>query len=59
MPNETLERHAGRVSVEGFLMEAARATADFYIEHAAAADGVPYWDTGRARSHAAGRLDEP
>lgn len=26
--------------------EAARATCDFYIEHAAAADGVPYWDTG-------------
>ena len=46
VPNEALERHAGRVSVEGFMMEAARATADFYIEHAAAADGVPYWDTG-------------
>ena len=28
------------------MMEAARATADFYIDHAAAADGVPYWDTG-------------
>ena len=46
VPNDALERHAGRVSVEGFMMEAARATADFYIEHAAAADGVPYWDTG-------------
>ncbi len=22
------------------------ATCDFYIDHAAAADGVPYWDTG-------------
>jgi hypothetical protein len=28
------------------LFEAACATCDFYIEHAAAADGVPYWDTG-------------
>ena len=28
------------------LYEAARATCDFYIDHAAAADGVPYWDTG-------------
>jgi hypothetical protein len=28
------------------LYEAALATGDFYIEHAAAADGVPYWDTG-------------
>lgn len=26
--------------------EAARATADFYVEQATAADGIPYWDTG-------------
>ena len=28
------------------LYEAAVATCDFYIDHAAAADGIPYWDTG-------------
>jgi hypothetical protein len=28
------------------LYEAATATCDFYIEHAAGADGIPYWDTG-------------
>ena len=28
------------------LYDAAAATCDFYIDHAAAADGVPYWDTG-------------
>jgi unsaturated chondroitin disaccharide hydrolase len=28
------------------LYEAAVATCDFYIDRAAAADGVPYWDTG-------------
>ena len=28
------------------LFAAAMATSDFYIDHAAAADGVPYWDTG-------------
>ena len=28
------------------LYEAATAASDFYIAHAAAADGVPYWDTG-------------
>jgi hypothetical protein len=28
------------------IYEAALATCDFYIDHAAAADGVPYWDTG-------------
>ena len=28
------------------LLDAGRATCDFYIERAACADGVPYWDTG-------------
>ncbi len=28
------------------LEKAARATADFYIDHATAMDGIPYWDTG-------------
>jgi hypothetical protein len=28
------------------LLKAAQATCDFYIEHATAADGIPYWDTG-------------
>jgi unsaturated chondroitin disaccharide hydrolase len=28
------------------MLEAARATCDFYIESAACADGVPYWDSG-------------
>jgi unsaturated chondroitin disaccharide hydrolase len=32
--------------VEAWMLEAARATADFYIESAACTDGVPYWDTG-------------
>jgi unsaturated chondroitin disaccharide hydrolase len=36
----------GRAAVDAFMMEAARATCDFYIDSASAADGVPYWDTG-------------
>jgi unsaturated chondroitin disaccharide hydrolase len=28
------------------MLDAARATCDFYIESATASDGVPYWDTG-------------
>ena len=28
------------------MLEAARATCDFYIEQGTASDGVPYWDTG-------------
>jgi hypothetical protein len=35
-----------RSEVDGWMLEAARATATFYIEHAACADGIPYWDTG-------------
>ncbi len=31
---------------EAVFLEAARATCDFYIEQATAADGIPYWDTG-------------
>ena len=41
-----LEPHGGRAVVEAWMLEAARATSDFYLDHAAAADGVPYWDTG-------------
>ncbi|CAN5919789.1 glycoside hydrolase family 88 protein [soil metagenome] len=40
-----LEVAGGRSEVEAFLMKAARATCDFYIEHTPT-DGVPYWDTG-------------
>ncbi len=35
-----------RRGVETWMLEAARATCDFYIDHAACADGIPYWDTG-------------
>jgi unsaturated chondroitin disaccharide hydrolase len=31
---------------DGMLLDAARATCDYYIESAACADGIPYWDTG-------------
>ena len=36
----------GKAAVEAWMLEAARATCDFYIDRAAAADGIPYWDTG-------------
>jgi unsaturated chondroitin disaccharide hydrolase len=34
--------------------KAACATADFYIERATAADGIPYWDTGAPNLHRLG-----
>jgi len=40
-----LERCGGRAEVDDFMLEAARATCDHYME-VTAADGVPYWDAG-------------
>jgi hypothetical protein len=37
---------AGDANAAQWMLEAARATCDFYIDTAACADGVPYWDTG-------------
>jgi hypothetical protein len=36
----------GKAEAGAEFLRAARATADFYTGHAAAADGIPYWDTG-------------
>jgi unsaturated chondroitin disaccharide hydrolase len=36
----------GKREVEAWMLEAARATCDFYIDRGAASDGIPYWDTG-------------
>lgn len=40
-----LEQHGGKQSVTSFMLKAAKATCDFYIEHTPV-DGIPYWDTG-------------
>ena len=45
LPSSTIEE-AGGEGADAWMTEAARATCDFYIESAACADGVPYWDTG-------------
>jgi unsaturated chondroitin disaccharide hydrolase len=41
-------------SITPLLLKAARATSDFYIARAAAADGIPYWDTGAPQLHRLG-----
>jgi rhamnogalacturonyl hydrolase YesR len=55
--------HGGRAAVTAWMRRAAEATCDFYIEHAAAADGIPYWDTGAPELHRLndwrGRAAEP
>ena len=48
-----LEPLGGRAAVEGFMLKAARATADFYLEHTPV-DGIPYWDTGAPGLHRLG-----
>ena len=46
LSDSALEEHGGRDEVTTIMLDAARATSDFYIDSASAADGVPYWDTG-------------
>jgi hypothetical protein len=40
-----LEPLGGRAKIENLMRRAAQATCDFYLENAAA-DGIPFWDTG-------------
>lgn len=48
-----LEPFGGRKKIESFMLKAAKATCDFYIEHTPV-DGVPYWDTGAPNLHRLG-----
>jgi hypothetical protein len=45
LPAAALDAFGGREEVDAMLLEAACATSDHYLE-IAAADGVPYWDSG-------------
>jgi len=49
--------HGGKEKIEQFMLEAARATCDFYIENTAS-DGIPYWDTGAPSLHKIGNIYE-
>ena len=41
----SLKHLGGKQTLEAFMLKAAKATCDFYIEHTPV-DGIPYWDTG-------------
>jgi hypothetical protein len=45
LASDELESLGGRDVIESFMLRAARATCDFYIENSPT-DGIPYWDTG-------------
>jgi hypothetical protein len=54
-----LKPYGGRTKLKGILLEAARATADFYIANTTS-DGIPYWDTGApGLAHLPGHLEKP
>ena len=43
--SDELDFFGGKDSTETFMLKAARATCDFYIDNTPV-DGIPYWDTG-------------
>ncbi len=58
-PESDFDARGGRKAVEAWMLEAARAVCDFYIAHAAA-DGIPYWDSGAPLLHRLeNALDKP
>lgn len=48
-----LEEYGGRKKIEDYMLKAAMATCDFYIDNTPV-DGVPYWDTGAPSLHKLG-----
>ena len=50
LPGKLLIPHGGMDEIEAFMLEAAMATCDFYIENTAL-DGIPYWDCGAPALH--------
>ena len=59
LDDRELEPFGGREAIESFMLKAARATCDFYIDHTPT-DGIPYWDTGAPNLPALGNyLDRP
>jgi hypothetical protein len=59
LADEELKAWGGRKEVEGYMLKAATATCDFYIENTPT-DGIPYWDTGApGLSNLDNYLDQP
>lgn len=59
IPDDELQPLGGRSDIESMMLEAAKASCDYYIE-ATPADGVPYWDTAApGLVHLGDYLDRP
>jgi unsaturated chondroitin disaccharide hydrolase len=53
IPADQLKNFGGHKEVEAFMIKAATATCEFYIQHSST-DGIPYWDTGAPGLHQMG-----
>ncbi len=53
LADKELDGMGGRASVEAMMLNAAKATCDFYISQTPT-DGIPYWDTGAPNLHKLG-----
>lgn len=57
--DKELDVLGGRSAIESFMLRAAKATCDFYIDHTPL-DGIPYWDAGAPLLYKLGDyLDRP
>lgn len=46
LSDDALDLYGGRVAVNDWMLKAACATADYYIDSITSADGIPFWDAG-------------
>lgn len=46
LPDDALDQYGGREDIYGWMLKAARSTADYYVNEITAADGIPFWDAG-------------
>jgi hypothetical protein len=53
LDDDDLAAYGSRKEIESFMLQAAEATCDFYIDHTPI-DGIPYWDTGAPNLHKLG-----
>ena len=46
LSDDALDLYGGRDAINGWMLKAACATADYYIDSITSADGIPFWDAG-------------
>ena len=46
LSDDALDLYGGRDVINGWMLKAACATADYYIDSITSADGIPFWDAG-------------